>query len=148
MASLRDVARQAGVSVATASRVVSGFDNVRAETRERVERAMRDLLYVPPGRPKQTGAIGLLIPELANPIFPAFAQAMETQATKAGLATILCNIRGSTVAETEYVQMLLERRVEGMIFISSEAADLLADHTHYARLLSQGARLVFLNGVV
>src|SRR5438876_829398 len=50
MASLRDVAREAGVSVATASRVVSGLDNVRSETRERVERAMRDLLYVPPRR--------------------------------------------------------------------------------------------------
>ena len=73
---------------------------------------------------------------------------METQATKAGLATILCNIRGSTVAETEYVQMLLERRVDGMIFISSEAADLRADHSHYARLLGQGARIVFVNGAV
>jgi DNA-binding LacI/PurR family transcriptional regulator len=134
--------------VATASRVVTGAAPVRAETRERVERAMRDLLYVPPRQPKARGAIGLLLPELANPIFPALAQAMETQATKAGLATILCNIRGSTVAETEYVQMLLEHQVEGMIFISSEAADLSADHGHYARLLAKGARLVFVNGVV
>ncbi len=145
---LRDVAERAGVSMATASRVVTGSAPVRSETRKRVERAMRDLLYVPPDHLKRTGAIGLLVPELGNPIFPALAQAMANQATRAGLATILCNIRGSTVAETEYVQMLLERRVEGMIFISSEAADLLADHTHYARLLSQGARLVFVNGVV
>jgi DNA-binding LacI/PurR family transcriptional regulator len=148
MTTLRDVAERAGVSTATASRVVTGSARVRTETRERVERAMRELLYVPPGHPKHTGAIGLLVPELANPIFPALAQAMENQATRAGLATILCNIRGSTVAETEYVQMLLERRVEGMIFISSEAADLRADHGHYSRLLSQGARLVFVNGVV
>jgi DNA-binding LacI/PurR family transcriptional regulator len=147
MTTLRDVAERAGVSTATASRVVTGSARVRTETRERVERAMRDLLYVPPGRARRTSAIGLLVPELANPIFPALAQAMETQATKAGMATILCNIRGSTVAETEYVQMLLEHRVEGMIFISSEAADLRADHTHYARLLNQGARLVFVNGV-
>ena len=108
---------------------------------------MRELLYVPPGAVR-TGAIGLLVPELANPIFPALAQAMETQATKAGFATILCNIRGSTVAEAEYVQMLLERRVDGMIFISSEAADLRADHGHYARLLGQGARIVFVNGAL
>jgi DNA-binding LacI/PurR family transcriptional regulator len=148
MTTLRDVAERAGVSTATASRVVTGSARVRAATRQRVEQAMRDLLYVPPGRTKHTGAIGLLLPELANPIFPALAQAMESQATKAGLATILCNIRGSTVAETEYVQMLLERRVDGMIFISSEAADLRADHSHYARLLAQGARLVFVNGVV
>jgi DNA-binding LacI/PurR family transcriptional regulator len=148
MSTLRDVAERAGVSTATASRVVTGSARVRRQTRERVELAMRELLYVPPGSTKRTGAIGLLVPELANPVFPAFAQAMETQATKAGLATILCNIRGSTVAETEYVQMLLEHRVEGMIFISSEAADLGADHTHYSRLLAQGARLVFVNGAV
>ncbi len=147
MATLRDVAERAGVSSATASRVITGSARVRGETRERVERAMRELLYVPPGAVR-TGAIGLLVPELANPIFPALAQAMETQATKAGLATILCNIRGSTVAEAEYMQMLLERRVDGMIFISSEAADLRADHGHYARLLGQGAHLVFVNGAL
>jgi DNA-binding LacI/PurR family transcriptional regulator len=147
MTTLRDVAARAGVSLATASRVVTGSAPVRAETRERVQRAMRDLLYVPPGSVR-TGAIGLLVPELVNPIFPALAQAMETQATKAGFATILCNIRGSIVAETEYVQMLLERRVDGMIFISSEAADLRADHSHYARLVGQGARIVFVNGAV
>jgi len=146
-ATLRDVARKAGVSTATASRVVTGSARVRGETRERVERAMRELLYVPPGSVR-TGAIGLLVPELANPIFPALAQAMERQATKAGLATILCNIRGSTVAEADYMQMLLERRVAGMIFISSEAADLRADHGHYARLVGQGARIVFVNGAV
>src|SRR5262245_5483550 len=146
-ATLRDVAERAGVSTATASRVITGSARVRHETRQRVEQAMRELLYVPPGAAR-TDAIGLLVPELVNPIFPALAQAMETQATKAGFATILCNIRGSIVAETEYVQMLLERRVDGMIFISSEAADLSADHSHYARLVGQGARIVFVNGAV
>jgi DNA-binding LacI/PurR family transcriptional regulator len=81
MASLREVASRAGVSLATASRVASRVDGVRAETRARVEEAMRDLLYVPPGRKPATGAIGLLVPELTNPIFPALAQAMEARAT-------------------------------------------------------------------
>jgi DNA-binding LacI/PurR family transcriptional regulator len=146
MSTLRDVARRAGVSVATASRVANGADRVRPETRERVERAMRDLLYVPPRKEAPTGVIGLLVPELSNPVFPALAQAMESRATALGLATILCNTDGSPAAEAEYVHMLLERRVEGMIFISSEIADLDADHTHYARLLGEGARLVFVNG--
>src|ERR1044071_2460335 len=89
MPSLRDVAEQAGVSLATASRVVSGLDNVRSETRERVERAMRELLYVPPGRRPATGMIGLLVPSLENPIFPALAQAMEERATEAGVGSVL-----------------------------------------------------------
>jgi DNA-binding LacI/PurR family transcriptional regulator len=148
MASLRDVARAAGVSLATASRVASGLDAVRPETRARVEQAMRELLYVPPGRKPATGAIGLLVPELTNPIFPALAQAMEARATEAGLATILCNTTSAAFREVDYVHMLLDRRVDGMIFISCEMTNLAGDHGHYARLVEDGARLVFVNGAL
>jgi DNA-binding LacI/PurR family transcriptional regulator len=142
---LRDVARHAGVSVATASRVAAGGAGVRPATRERVELAMRELLYVPQ-RQTSSAIIGLLVPELANPIFPALAQAMEHRAAEAGYATILCNTAGSALREAEYVHMLLERRVEGMIFISSEITDLRSDHRHYLRLRQEGARIVFVNG--
>src|SRR5436190_19734307 len=106
---LRDVAREAGVSVATASRVAAGVVGVRPETRRRVEQAMRDLLYVPPRRDSPSGAIGLILPDLGNPVFPAFAQAMEARASALGFATILCNARGSSLREADYVHMLLER---------------------------------------
>jgi DNA-binding LacI/PurR family transcriptional regulator len=109
---------------------------------------MRELLYVAPGHVRDTGVIGLLVPELGNPVFPALAQAMEARATSLGLASILCNTDGSVEIEAEYVRMLLERRVLGMIFISCEIADLAADHSHYSRLRSEGARLVFVNGAV
>ena len=145
-ASLRDVADRAGVSVATASRVASGSAAVRPETRERVERAMRDLLYVPPGRTEPSGAIGLLMPEFGNPVFAALAQAMETRATAAGFSTIICNTAGSAMREVDYVHMLLERRVEGMVFVCAEITDVRGEHSHYAQLLDQGARLVFVNG--
>jgi DNA-binding LacI/PurR family transcriptional regulator len=144
--SLRDVAELAGVSLATASRVASGAGGVRVETRQRVEQAMRELLYLPRRNGGAGGAIGLLLPELGNPIFPALAQAMEARASALGLACILCNTQESATAEAGYVHMLLERGVDGMIFISSEIADLAADHSHYARLLGEGARLVFVNG--
>jgi DNA-binding LacI/PurR family transcriptional regulator len=142
---LRDVAYLAGVSVATASRVAAGVAGVRPATRERVELAMRELLYVA-REPASRGIIGLLVPELGNPIFPALAQAMERRAAEAGYATILCNTAGSALREAEYVHMLVERRVDGMIFISSEVTDLRSDHPHYARLREEGARLVFVNG--
>jgi DNA-binding LacI/PurR family transcriptional regulator len=148
MASLRDVAKQAGVSVATASRVVSGLDNVRSETRERVERAMRDLLYVPPGRRPATGMIGLLVPHLWNPIFPALAQAMEERATEAGYASILCNTSAAAFREVDYVHMLLDRGADGMIFISCEMTNMSGEHDHYERLVEEGARLVFVNGAL
>jgi DNA-binding LacI/PurR family transcriptional regulator len=148
MATLRDVAREAGVSVATASRVASGLDNVRSETRERVERAMRDLLYVPPGRRAATGVIGLLLPDFENPIFPALAQAMENRATEAGFASILCSTASAAYREVDYVHMLLDRRVDGMIFISCEMTNMSGDHDHYGRLLAEGARIVFVNGAL
>jgi DNA-binding LacI/PurR family transcriptional regulator len=148
MSSLREVARRAGVSVATASRVANGGFAVRPETRERVERAMRELLYVPAARREVTGLIGVLVPELANPIFPALAQAIETRAAPNGLASILCNTTGASYREIDYVHMLLDRRVEGMIFISCEMTNLRGDHSHYAQLVEEGARIVFVNGAM
>jgi DNA-binding LacI/PurR family transcriptional regulator len=148
MPTLRDVAHHAGVSLATASRVVSGLDNVRSETRERVERAMRELLYVPPGRRPATGVIGLLVPDLENPIFPALAQAMEERATEAGFASILCNTTAAAFREVDYVHMLLDRGADGMIFISCEMTNLSGEHDHYARLVEEGARIVFVNGAL
>jgi DNA-binding LacI/PurR family transcriptional regulator len=148
MSSLREVARRAGVSVATASRVANGAFAVRPETRDRVERAMRELLYVPPGRRTETGLIGILVPELDNPIFPALAQAIETRAAPSGLASILCNTTSAAFREVDYVHMLLDRGVQGMIFISSEMTNLRGDHSHYAQLVAEGARIVFVNGAV
>ncbi|MFN8223236.1 MAG: LacI family DNA-binding transcriptional regulator [Gaiellales bacterium] len=145
-ATLRDVASRAGVSVATASRVLSGSAAVRPGTRERVERAARELLYVAPGRTEATGAIGLLVPEFGNPVFAALSQSMETRATDAGFATIICNTGGSARREVDYVHMLLERRVDGMVFICAEVTDTRGEHTHYRQLLELGARLVFVNG--
>jgi DNA-binding LacI/PurR family transcriptional regulator len=125
--------------------VATGASGVRPDTRKRVEDAMRELLYIA-REPASTGMIGLLVPELGNPIFPALAQAMEQRATAKGYVTILCNTAGLAGREAEYVHTLLERRVEGMIFISSEVTDLRSDHAHYRRLRAEGARLVFVNG--
>jgi DNA-binding LacI/PurR family transcriptional regulator len=136
------------VSVATASRVANGNLAVRPETRERVERAMRDLLYVPPGRRSDTGLIGVLVPELDNPIFPALAQAIETRAAPSGLASILCNTTSAAFREVDYVHMLLDRGVQGMIFISCEMTNMRGAHSHYAQLVEEGARLVFVNGAM
>jgi DNA-binding LacI/PurR family transcriptional regulator len=109
---------------------------------------MRELLYVPPGRRTETGLIGILVPELDNPIFPALAQAIETRAAPSGRASILCNTTSAAFREVDYVHMLLDRGVQGMIFISSEMTNLRGDHSHYAHLVAEGARIVFVNGAM
>jgi alanine racemase len=148
MASLREVAARAGVSLATASRVASGAEAVRPATRARVEQAMRELVYVPATQGRTSGTIGLLVPELGNPIFTELAQAMENAATASGFATILCHTSGEVEREVAYVQMLLSREVDGLIFVAGEATDLRGSHDHYRKLLAAGARLVFVNGSV
>jgi DNA-binding LacI/PurR family transcriptional regulator len=60
----------------------------------------------------------------------------------------MCNTHEAAFREVDYVHMLLDRRVEGMIFVSCEMTNLRGDHSHYARLLDEGARLVFVNGAV
>ncbi|MBA3716683.1 MAG: LacI family DNA-binding transcriptional regulator [Actinobacteria bacterium] len=148
MSTLRDVARHAGVSVATASRVARGSVVVKADTRERVERSMRELLYVPPGRVRATGVIGLLLPNFENPIFPTIAQALQARTAAIGYASILCTTESAAFREVEYVHMLLDRQVDGMIFVSCEMTNLSGEHDHYARLIDDGARIVFVNGAL
>ena len=121
---------------------------MRPETRARVERAMRDLLYLPPRREPATGLIGVLVPELANPIFPALAEAIQARAAPEGFASILCSTTSAAYREIDYVHMLLDRRVDGMIFISSELANLHGERSHYAKLVEEGARIVFVNGAL
>ena len=110
---------------------------------------MRELLYVPPGRRDVTGLIGVLVPELANPIFPALAQAIETPRRAEPASPRSSATRPAPPsARSDYVHMLLDRRVEGMIFISCEMTNLRGDHSHYAHLVAEGARIVFVNGAM
>jgi DNA-binding LacI/PurR family transcriptional regulator len=148
VSTLREVARHAGVSVATASRVARGSVAVKQDTRERVERSMRELLYVPPGRIPATGVIGLLLPNFENPIFPTIAQALQARTAASGYASILCTTESAAFREVEYVHMLLDRQVDGMIFVSCEMTNLSGEHDHYARLVEEGARIVFVNGAL
>jgi DNA-binding LacI/PurR family transcriptional regulator len=148
MATLREVARHAGVSVATASRVATRDARVRPQTRARVEQAMRELLYVPRRRDPASGLIGILVPELSNPIFPALAQAIEMRAAPAGFASILCDTMSAAYREVDYVHMLVDRGVAGMIFVSCEMTNLEGEHGHYRRLMDEGTRIVFVNGTL
>lgn len=107
---------------------------------------MRELLYVPPGRIPATGVIGLLLPNFENPIFPTIAQALQARTAASGYASILCTTESAAFREVEYVHMLLDRQVDGMIFVSCEMTNLSGEHDHYARLLDDGARIVFVNG--
>ena len=124
--SLKDVAELAGVSTATVSFVLNDSKPVTAATKARVKRALAKLEYriSPSARALRTGrhhAIGLLLPDLINPFFPALAQAVTASAWTRGHALILASTGDTATEEMEAYNALIER-TDGIIWIPSSAA--------------------------
>lgn len=108
-----------------------------------------DLLgYERPARtPDQAaGLVGLIIPELVNPIFPAFAQAIETSLANHSFTPLLCTQTASGVTEDEYLETLVAAGVAGIMFVNGLHADTEAPLTRYERLTDQGVPYVLVNG--
>ncbi len=145
---LADIAAQAGVSEATVSRVLNGKAGVASATRHRVLAALDLLGYERPVRLKQrsAGLIGLVIPELTNPIFPAFAQVIEQTLAGHGYTPVLCTQMPGGATEDELVEQLEERGVTGIVFLSGLHADTAADPSRYERLAARGIPFVLING--
>lgn len=146
MTSLRDVATHAGVSIATASRVINNPEIVSQKTRERVEKSMKELLFTVPVVPQQEKLAGLFVPDIVNPIFTQITKAIEIKARAAGWAIVLCTTGDLASAEREHAQGFFTRQITNLIFVSSVAANTAEHLPHYQALLEHGARLLFING--
>jgi len=149
-ARLSDIAQQAEVSEATVSRVLNDRPGVSAETRQAVLTALDVLGYERPARlrKRSAGLVGLVVPELDNPIFPMFAQTIESALAQQGYTAVLCTQTAGGVTEDEYVEMLLDRQVSGIVFDSGLHADTSADHDRYRKLLARPTPIVLVNGYV
>lgn len=147
---LADIARHAGVSEATVSRVLNDKPGVGPDTRKAVLTALDVLGYERPARLRQrsAGLVGMVVPELENPIFPMFAQAAEGVLAQHGYTPVLCTQTPGGIVEDEYVEMLLERNVSGIIFVSGLHADTTANHDRYRALLARRLPIVLVNGYV
>lgn len=145
---LADIARHAGVSEATVSRVLNDKPGVGGETRKAVLTALDVLGYERPARLRQrsAGLVGMVIPELGNPVFPMFAQAAEGALAQRGYTPVLCTQTPGGITEDEYVELLLERNVSGILFVSGRHADTSAPHERYRTLLSRRLPIVLVNG--
>jgi DNA-binding LacI/PurR family transcriptional regulator len=143
---LADVAKQAGVSEATVSRVLNGKPGISDATRAAVLTALDVIGYERPThlRVRRARMVGLVVPELQNPIFPALAEVVAGALAQRGFNAVLCTRTGS-MSEAEYVDMLLERQVSGMIFAGGQYAEADAPHDHYNRLLKLRLPVVLVN---
>ncbi len=121
---IADVARRAGVSTATVSRVLAGVGGARPATRERVLDAARELEFRPSVvarslRRRATLTLGLIVTDIENPYFPQLVRAVEDAARADGYAILLCNADDDPDREAALLDVLVERRVDGLIVAAS-----------------------------
>ncbi|RJR50875.1 MAG: LacI family transcriptional regulator [Desulfobacteraceae bacterium] len=124
MSTIRDVARVADVSTATVSRVINSPEAVRAETRDRVQRAMDVCRYKYNALArgfvtKQSHILGLIIPTITNPIFAESTRGVQDFANEMGYQVILANSDYESEKEERLVEVLREKQVEGLMITTT-----------------------------
>lgn len=124
MPTIREVASRAGVSPTTVSHVINNTRFVSAEARQRVLDAMAELNYRPNVlarslRRGETRTLGLILPDSANPFFAEIARAIEDAAFSAGYNVILGNSENELAKEQVYVDVLVNKQVDGLIFVAT-----------------------------
>jgi LacI family transcriptional regulator, repressor for deo operon, udp, cdd, tsx, nupC, and nupG len=147
---LQDVAARTGVSEATISRVMNGKPGVSERTRADVLSTLAALGYEPPElrRERKVGLVGLIVPELDNPIFPLYAQAIEGRLASQSYTALLCCNGRVGASEEAHIATLLDHGVAGIIVLSGAHADTLGQHRMYRELIDRKVPLVFINGHV
>jgi|LDZU01.1.fsa_nt_gi LacI family transcriptional regulator len=128
MATINDVAEKAGVSITTVSHVINETRYVSDELTERVYEAMRELNYRPNTlarslRSGRTKTIGLVIPDISNLFFAEISRKIEDKGFDYEYSVILCNTDDNSKKEESYINVLLEKQVDGIIFISAGEAE-------------------------
>lgn len=123
MVTIRDVAKDAGVSAATVSRVINNSINVDPRKKEKVIQAIKKLGYRPNEvarslSNKKSNNIGLLLPNITNPFFNQITEEVENTANEHGYKIILCNTHDNPEREREYIDNLLFSQCDGFIVIS------------------------------
>ncbi|MGE5529116.1 MAG: LacI family DNA-binding transcriptional regulator [Patescibacteria group bacterium] len=144
MPTISDVARSAGVSVATVSRVLNQSLKVKTATRERVLQAIESLQYAPDAsakalRSRRTNLIGVVIPDVSSIYYLELLKGIENTAIERGYNLIICDAQNSADRENEYMKLLSERRSDGLILINPLMPD-----AHIDRLARQGFPLVLI----
>jgi DNA-binding LacI/PurR family transcriptional regulator len=147
---LAHVAAKVGVSEATVSRVLNGKPGVSDATRQAVLTALDVLGYERPTqlRGERARLVGLVLPELQNPIFPAFAEVIGGALAQQGLTPVLCTQTKGGVSEADYVDLLLQQQVSGVVFAGGLYAQRSAPHDHYEVLADRKIPVVLINAAI
>jgi LacI family transcriptional regulator len=125
MPTIHDVAKRAGVGSITVSRVINNSGYISTETRERVQKAIDELGYVPNTlarslRSRRTNTVALMVTDITNPFFTTLARGVEDAANEAGYTVIFCNTDESAVKEEKYLNVLLQKQVDGLLLVPTQ----------------------------
>lgn len=117
---IKDIAKVAGVSYATVSRALNDHPEISDETKKRIKEIAKQMGYTPNAVArglvkKNTNMIALLIPDITNPFYPEVARGVEDFARENGYCVFLCNTNWDEKNEQKYLNILKERRVDGII---------------------------------
>lgn len=128
MASIREVAKKAGVAACTVSRVLNGTANVASETKQKIEEAMKELNYIPNELARgmfrqKAGIVAMLVPNIKHPFFSSLADFIEGQLYKEGYKLMLCSTAGNIKREKEYLNFLKLNIVDGVIMAVNSLDD-------------------------
>jgi DNA-binding LacI/PurR family transcriptional regulator len=147
---LAEVAKKVGVSEATVSRVLNGKPGVSEGTRQAVLTALDVLGSERPTqlRGERARLVGLVLPELQNPIFPAFADVVGGALAQQGLTAVLCTQTAGGVSEADYIELLLQHHVSGVVFAGGLYAQADAPHDHYRMLAGRNLPVVLINAAI
>lgn len=145
---LDEVAGLAGVSLATVSRVLNGKQGVAHPTRQKVLDVLAELGYRDvPVRPTTSGVVGIVTPEMDNPIFPLLAQTIESRLARQGMLAMICPATSDTVNEQEYLDHFMATRAAGVVVINGRYAGIGVGYEPYEELLRRDIPAVLVNGV-
>lgn len=122
MATIKDIAKRAGVSMITVSRAINNSGYVGQETRRRVEAAIAELNYVPNQvasnlRSQHSDLLALVLPDISNTFWTTIARGVEDEAWAHGYGVFICNADNDLTKEASYIERLLRRRVGGVIIV-------------------------------
>lgn len=121
---IHDIAREAGVSTATVSRVINSPERVEESTRVRVLQVIQARAYTPNALARgllhnRTKSIGVLTVDILNPYYATVVHAIERHLSTSGNTILLCSTGGSHAEKVRYIRILLEKRVDGLVFVGS-----------------------------
>ena len=140
MATMKDVAALANVGVGTVSRVLNSSGSVKESTRRKVEAAMKELNYIPNAyarglKMNKTNTVALIIPTIWHPFFSEFAYYVESNLAEHKYKMLLCNSDVSSDKELEYIQMVQENKVDGIIGITySDLDNFVSSHLPFVTI--------------